>query len=68
MNPALPPQISGTVVNPQPLSLRSAATKLNGLKGKKYNFHYAAEKDSALADLIELFGGSVTNYLYNGDE
>ena len=52
--------------NPQPLSLRSTATKLNALKGKTYNFYYDAEKENALADLIELFGGTVTNYVHTG--
>ena len=52
--------------NPQPLSLRSTATKLNALKGKTYNFYYDAEKENALADLIELFGGTVTNYVHSG--
>ena len=60
-----PPSI---MPNPQPLSLRSAATKLNALKGKTYDFTNNDETRAALADLIELFGGSVTNYLYNGDE
>lgn len=54
--------------NPQPLSLRSAATKLNALKGKTYDFLSNDETRAALADLIELFGGSVTNYIYNSYE
>ena len=60
-NLAPPPPI---IPNPQPLSLRSAATKLNALKGKTYDFTNNNETRAALADLIELFGGSVTNLTF----
>ena len=48
--------------DPATVSLRSVAAKMGALKGKSYDFSNDIQFKVALADLIELFGGSVTNF------